>query len=153
TADVVVMITPAIASGCRTSSEPLITAVRYFRLCMYATSASTSAAGRLPYFAGIGGFLVDLAFAAASTGCLIHCLMSSPDNFVPTLSSGFALLPLPAIWWHTEHFCAVYTCWPFCTAAASCAAAGSDTAIPARVSATPATILPVVSISMEPPQT
>ena len=56
-----------------------------------------SAAGSLPYFSGIGGFLVDLAFAAISIGSTIHCRMSSADSFVPTPSSGFALLPLPAM--------------------------------------------------------
>ena len=67
---------------------------------MYATSASRSAAGRLPYLFGIGGFLVDFAFAAMSFGWVIHCLMSSADSFPPTPSSGFALLPFPATEWH-----------------------------------------------------
>src|SRR5436190_5923827 len=80
---------------------------RYLRLCMYATSASRSAAGRLPYLFGIGGFLVDFAFAAMSFGWVIHCLMSSADSFPPTPSSGFALLPFPATEWHIWHFWAV----------------------------------------------
>ena len=65
-----------------------------------------SAAGSLPYFAGIGGFLVDLAFAATSFGSRIHCLMSSALSFAPTPSSGFVFLPLPAMEWQVEHFCA-----------------------------------------------
>ena len=65
-----------------------------------------SAAGSLPYFSGIGGFLVDLAFAAVSIGSTIHARMSAAVSFVPTPSSGLALPPLPAMEWHIEHFCA-----------------------------------------------
>ena len=65
-----------------------------------------SAAGSLPYFGGMTGFFVDLCLAAAATGSVIHCLVSSADSLAPTPSSGFVALPLPAIAWHRLHFCA-----------------------------------------------
>ena len=64
------------------------------------------------YFFGIGGFFVDFVLAAISIGLTIQLRMSSADSFVPTPSSGFVLLPLPAMAWHIEHFCAAYTCLP-----------------------------------------
>jgi hypothetical protein len=53
---------------------------------------------------GIGGFFVDFAFAAASTGWVIHWRMSAADSLAATPSSGFALPPFPAMAWQIEHF-------------------------------------------------
>src|SRR5687767_7577047 len=99
----VVTSAPAIASGWDSVSR-LIVAARYFRLCMYATSASTSAAGSDPYLLGIGGFLVDFTLAAISVGFVIHSRTSLADSFAPTPSSGLVLFPLPATLWQTWHF-------------------------------------------------
>ena len=66
-----------------------------------------SAAGSDPYLFGIGGFLVDFAFADISVGFVIHIRKSAADSLAATPSSGFALPPLPAMAWHVVHFCAV----------------------------------------------
>ena len=47
------------------------------------------------------------AFAAISVGVTIHSRIWSAVSFVPTPSNGLSLLPLPAMEWHIEHFCAV----------------------------------------------
>ena len=71
-ADVVVRSAPMIANGCRASTrEPVVTAL-YFRLCMYATRASMSAAGNLLYRSGMGGFFCEFVFVAISFGFTIH---------------------------------------------------------------------------------
>src|SRR3954453_2447251 len=133
TADAVAITAPAIASGSRESASIRLIE-RYLRLARYPTSASRSAAGSAAYLFGIGGFLVDFAFAVISAGCVIHCRMSSALILPPTPSSGLVLLPLPATAWHIWHFWAVWTSCPFLT---SCAAAGRGSATaPAIVNAT-----------------
>ena len=79
----------------------------YLRPCRYATSPSSSAAGRFAHFFGIGGFLVEFALAAIATGSTIHARMSSAESFAPTPSNGFCLFPLPVTAWQTWHFWAV----------------------------------------------
>src|SRR4029078_7380360 len=110
-----------------------------------------SAAGSLPYLFGIGGFLVDFVFAVISVGLTIQCLMSSADSFPPTPSSGTALLPLPATWWHIEHFWAVKTASPFLTCAWS-AAAANDAVLRVRTRATGNTSRAERVSCMEPPE-
>jgi hypothetical protein len=51
----------------------------------------------LAHFFGIGGFFVDFVCAIISSGCVIHLRTSSAESFAPTPSSGFCLLPFPAI--------------------------------------------------------
>src|SRR5262245_31598585 len=119
---------------------------------MYATRASTSAAGSLENLFGMGGFLVDLAFAVISVGFTIHSLMSAAESFPPTPSSGLDLPPLPAMAWQIPHFWAVNTS---CPRLASCADAsvGIANAAAAATAAVARIVFVVSLISMNPPGT
>src|SRR5581483_4586802 len=70
-----------------------------------------------------------LVFAVIPFASTIQGRISSGFIFEPTTSNAPFELPLPAIEWHSEHFCAAYTCSPFAFASWAEAAVAAPTAI------------------------
>ena len=103
-ADAVAITAPAIASGWRTRASSRFTDDPLLQAAEIGDERVDVCSGQAGYFAGIGGFLVDFDLAVIAFGSTIHCLMSAALNLAPTPSSGFAVLPFPAMEWHVLHF-------------------------------------------------